>query len=124
MSAGLGHGGQGPWEDRSHLAKHHPIPACVGMWLNCTYSVQLYRHPVLPGVDHLVICRHDDGVDFPWADLQQIKDRLAPDGQFRWATEVFPPRIEIVDNCNLRHVWVMPRSQELETNLAHPGIET
>ncbi len=86
-----------------------PNPACVGGWLNSTYSVQWFQHPNRPGIDHLCVRRHDDGTEVPWADLQAIKDRLAPDGQLRWAVEVFPPRLGLIDNCNLRHVWVMPK---------------
>ena len=109
MSA-LGVGGEGPWENRCHLVRgNHPNPACVGGWLNSTYSVQWFQHPNRPGIDHLCVRRHDDGTEVPWADLQAIKDRLAPDGQLRWAVEVFPPRLGLIDNCNLRHVWVMPK---------------
>lgn len=111
--AHLGAGGEGPWENRSHLASAaraagllaYPI---VSAWLNATYSVQLLRHDTHPGIDHLVVKRHDDGTNIPWPHLQKIKDRLLPNGQLRWAIEVFPPRLAIVDNCNVRHVWVMP----------------
>lgn len=108
MSA-LGIGGAGPWENRSQLVDAvHPNPAAVGAWLNRTYAVQLYRHDTHPGVDHLLVSRHDGEADMPWPELQAIKDRLAPDGQLRWAIEAFPPRLAVVDNCNLRHLWVMP----------------
>jgi hypothetical protein len=36
------------------------------------------------------------------------KNRLAPDGPVRWAVEVFPPIGSLIDNYNLRHIWVMP----------------
>ncbi len=39
---------------------------------------------------------------------QEIKDQLLADGRARWAVEVYPPTHAIVDNCNLRHLWVMP----------------
>lgn len=111
--AHLGRGADGPWENRSHamLAARetgrisYPVEQA---WLNATYSVQLLRHPAHPGIDHLLVHRHDEGVDIFWRDLQTIKDRLLPDGQTRWAIEAFPPRLAIVDNHNLRHVWVMP----------------
>ena len=108
--SGLGVGGAGPWENRGHLIlERHPNPAAKGGWLNDTYSVQLFCHDTHPGIDHLCVRRHDEGTEIPWADLQAIKDRLAPDGQLRWAVEVFPPRLALIDNCNLRHVWVMPK---------------
>lgn len=111
--AHLGHGAEGPWENRSHTIAaaraagtiSYPV---VAAWVNATYSVQLLQHPTHPGVDHLLVRRHDEGTEIGWADLQKIKDRLAPDGQVRWAVETFPPRLAVVDNHNLRHVWVMP----------------
>jgi hypothetical protein len=105
----LGVGAEGPWENRSELVRlAHPIPAAVGGWLNQTYSVQLFQHPTHPGIDHLCVRRHDEGTNIPWLDLQRIKDRLATDGRDRWAIEVFPPFLAVVDNRNLRHLWVMP----------------
>jgi hypothetical protein len=68
----------------------------------------LFRHPNKPGIDHLCVRRHDALTEIPWSDLQRIKDRLAPDGPDRWAVEVFPPIGALIDNRNLRHVWVMP----------------
>lgn len=108
--SGLGAGAHGPWENRSALiCAQHPNPAAVGGWLNATYSVTLFQHPNKPGIDHLCVKRHDEGTDIPWPHLQAIKDRFLADGQFRWALEVFPPTLRVVDNCNLRHIWVMPK---------------
>lgn len=111
--AHLGCGGAGPWENRTHIIQaahdtgriHYPV---VLAWVNADHSVQLLRHDTHPGIDHLLVRRHDEGTDIGWSVLQQIKDRLAPDGQQRWAIEAFPPRDAIVDNHNLRHLWVMP----------------
>lgn len=110
MNAQLGTGASGPWENRCQLVRDkHPNPAAVGGWLNGTYSVQLFQHPTHEGIDHLVVRRHDTGTEIPWPDLQAIKDRLAANGDLRWAVEVFPPRLALVDNRNLRHIWVMPQ---------------
>lgn len=122
----LGRGGSGPWEVRSHLlvgVLAEMNPARKAMWLNATYSVQLLAHPPAPDVDHLIVCRHDGGVDFPWADLQAIKDSRIDDGQQRWAIEVFPPRLEVVDNCNLRHLWVMPIGWRPPVSLGMDGVQ-
>lgn len=112
--AHLGRGGNGPWENRTHIvlaahdadAIHYPV---VKAWVNAELSVQLLAHGSHPGIDHLLVRRHDEGIDISWGWLQAVKDRLLPDGQARWAVEVFPPRDAIVDNANLRHLWVMPR---------------
>lgn len=118
----LGRGGDGPWENRTSTAIEmrdegvisYPV---VAAWLNAEYSVQLLRHETHPGIDHLLIRRHDEGTDFPWPVLQAIKDRLAPDGQLRWAHEAFPPRLAVVDNRNLRHLFVMPIGWEQPIDL-------
>lgn len=109
VKTALGRGADGPWENRSQLVRaQHPNPAAIGGWLNADYSIQLFQHPTHPGIDHLCVKRHDGGTDIPWPHMQAIKDRLLPDGQLRWAVEAFPPRLAVVDNCNLRHLWVMP----------------
>lgn len=114
----LGVGAEGPWENRSALVGlAHPVRAAVGGWLNQTYSVQLFQHPTHPDIDHLCVRRHDDGTEVPWRDLQRIKDRIAQDGADRWAVEVFPPALAVVDNCNLRHLWVMPVGWEPPVDL-------
>jgi hypothetical protein len=111
--AHLGHGSAGPWENRTqtaieaHAAGRISYPV-VAAWVNATYSVQMLRHDTHPGIDHLLLRRHDEGIDFPWRDLQAIKDRFAEDGQSRWAVETFPPKLAVVDNHNLRHLWVLP----------------
>jgi hypothetical protein len=105
----LGVGAEGPWENREGLMRERqPNPACVNGWLNDTYSVQLFQHPNKPGIDHLCVRRHDEGTEIPWPHMQQIKDRLATDGATRWGIEAFPPGFAVIDNCNLRHIWVMP----------------
>lgn len=114
----LGRGTEGPWENRHALIKaEHPNPAAVGGWLNSTYSVQHFQHPTHPGIDHLCVMRHDGGTDIPWPHMQRIKCRLAPEGVVRWGVEVFPPQLEVVDNCNLRHIWVMPLGWEPPVDL-------
>lgn len=119
----LGIDADGPWENRHGLVRDkHPNPAAVGAWLNRTYSVQWFRHAAKPGIDHLCVMRHDNGTDIPWPHLQAIKDRLLHNGQLRWAIEVYPPRTDVVDNRNLRHLWVMPRGWTPPVDLNEPGI--
>jgi hypothetical protein len=119
----LGHGSDGPWERRHQLVRdEHPNPAAVGGWLNRTYAVTWFQHLTKPGIDHLCVKRHDNGTDISWPDLQRIKDRLAPNGQLRWAIEVFPPRLAVVDNCNLRHLWVMPLGWVAPVDFNEPGV--
>lgn len=114
----LGVGAEGPWENREGLIRaKHPNPAAVGGWLNETYAVQLFRHPTQPGIDHLCVSRHDKGPEIPWPDMQRIKDRLAVDGCDRWGIEAFPPALAVINNHNLRHIWVMPVGWEPPVDL-------
>lgn len=112
MAEILGTGGAGPWENRTHRYKQVMLgpfgQRVVAAHLNRTYSVQRAQHPEHPGVDHLVVRRHDECRIDSWTDLQRIKDQLAPDGGGRTAIEVYPPTIFVVDNYNLRHLWVLP----------------
>jgi len=104
MNLGVGH-----WENRSVIVRSmHPNPAAVGGFCNLVYAVTHFQHSRYPGVDHLCVQRHDGGIQVPWSDLQRIKDELAPGGPQRCAIEVYPPLHNVVDNCNLRHIWVMP----------------
>lgn len=122
----LGTGGSGPWEDRTQLVlKAHTNPCCVAGHLNQDHSVQRFQYDDYPGIDVLTVRRHDGEAIHPgWAALQKIKDRLAPDGTERWGFELFPPTIEVVDNHNLWHVWVMPRDWRppIAMGVMHPGV--
>jgi hypothetical protein len=116
MGIDLGRNGSGPWEDRTLLYQAQAAGPfslrVVAAHLNQTYSVQRAQHPEHPGVDHLVVRRHDDAPVESWTDLQRIKDRLAPDGAQRYAIEIYPPTVFVVDNHNLYHLWVMPLGWE------------
>lgn len=128
----LGQGGSGPWEDRTYVVREQQRAGTAGPFtarvvaghLNATYSVQRAQHPEHPGIDHLLVRRHDGEPVRSWPDLQRIKDRLAPDGQLRFAIEVYPPRLLVVDNCNLYHLWVMPKGWDPGFGIhdAQPGF--
>jgi|GEM_PF-2284591 hypothetical protein len=111
----------GPWEWRNHLTdprakvyREAPVsptyPARMGLkraCLNLVYSVQFFERASEWGtIAHLLIRRHDQGLDFPWAELQRIKDELC--GPECVAVEVFPPQSQLVDDANCRHLWVLP----------------
>lgn len=118
---GLGNGGAGPWVNRSDRMKEiragsGVMKHCVAAHLNCDFSVQRCEYPEHPGIDHLIIRRHDGEPGHPgWTELQKVKDRLAPNGTERFGIEIFPPRAFTVDNANIYHVWVMPQGWD-------PGI--
>ena len=125
----------GPWEWRNHLADSRASVyrttsnltadystrmqlkrAC----LNLVYSVQFFERASAWGtIDHLLLRRHDGGVEFPWSDLQRVKDELC--GPERVAVEVFPPQSQLVDAANCRHLWVLPAGFALPFGLHLEG---
>jgi hypothetical protein len=103
----------GPWHDRSHLREgiRHlgNIEACFA---NNKYAVLVFtRHTEMGDVLHLAIRRADDGPITSWGDMQQIKNDLA--GAERYAVEVFPPTSQLVDEANMRHLFVLPEGKAL-----------
>jgi hypothetical protein len=113
----LGRGGRGPWFDASgralSAARANPgafRSRVVAGYYNRSLIVQVAHHPEHPGVDHLVIRHVFEGqeVKLPWSDLQLVKDELVEVGAHRFAFEIFPPTALVVDECPLRHLWVMP----------------
>lgn len=58
------------------------------------------------GDNHLRICRIDgEPVSCSWDVLQAIKDEVL--GPEACAVEMFPPADEIVDEANIRHLWIV-----------------
>lgn len=124
----------GHWEWRNHLtdrnahiyrempawAPGRPMQGLTKACLNGLYSVQFFERDSAWGtIDHLLIRRHDGGLDFPWSHLQRIKDELC--GPERVAVEVFPPRSQLVDDANCRHLWILPEGYALPFGLHLEG---
>lgn len=57
-------------------------------------------------VEHVTIERINGGGDIPWAVKQEIKDELF--GFKSTAIEVFPAKKNLVDVCDVYHLWVLP----------------
>ena len=73
-------------------------------------------------VEHLTIQRsgglsNDGSRDIPWAVKQEIKDELM--GDRRVAIEVFPTKKNLVDVCDVYHLWVLPKDFKLPFGI-HP----
>lgn len=91
---------------------------------NDLYSVQFYEHSCQlcsqwVKIHHLVIRRHDEGKTIPWASKQRIKNELA--GEDATAIEIFPSVENLVDEANVFHLWVLPKSFELPFGLHFSG---
>ncbi|MCZ8516830.1 hypothetical protein O9H85_31595 [Paenibacillus filicis] len=53
--------------------------------------------------------------DIPWAEKQRIKNELF--GPDRTAIEVFPAEVDLVDEANMYHIWILPRGMKLPFGL-------
>lgn len=69
-------------------------------------------------VEHVAISRmNGNSKDIPWAAKQQIKDELF--GNRRIAIEVFPSQKNLIDTCDVYHLWVLPKDFTLPFGI-HP----
>ena len=83
----------------------------VKAWVSRKHLVQEFLHEETGSI-RLSVCRSNirrqDG-DWEeikgWDELFAIKNELYPDRQ---AVEIYPPRDELVNVANLRHLWILP----------------
>lgn len=80
---------------------------------NGTYFVLECQRPA--GVLVLMVRRRDGRDGIPWDDLQVLKG-LAGYGD-REAVEIYPPNDKIVNQANMRHLWVLPAGQQMPFGL-------
>jgi len=105
----------GPWEDRSHTLRYHPLREIYKAVVNRIYSVQFSKEQSDWGeIIHLWIRRHDNQ-DIPWRDKMKIKESLM--GVKRFAIEVFPPNDKLIDQADMYHIYVLPVGFELPFGL-------
>lgn len=50
-----------------------------------------------------------------WRDAQRVKNELV--GQDRVAVEVYPAQMEVADEANMFHLWVLPAGFQLPFSL-------
>lgn len=68
-------------------------------------------------VEHVTIQRMGRKGDIPWAVKQEIKEELF--GIRSTAIEVFPAKKNLVDVCDVYHIWVLPKDFRLPFGI-HP----
>jgi len=73
-------------------------------------------------VDHVTITRmgglgFGGALEVSWSVKQEIKDELF--GEKRVAIEVFPAKKNLVDVCDVYHLWVLPKDMTLPFGI-HP----
>ncbi len=72
-----------------------------------TYSAQVLE--VSSNIVHLKIRRHDgQAITCSWEVLQRIKSEML--GADALAIEFYPPESNVVNESNLRHLWIFPES--------------
>ena len=98
-----------PEHERPDLFAHYRggIGDLVSVWKNNIYLVQVYHRA--HGCDvalQLAVRRHDEGDGIGWDDLQRIKNEVV--GDERIAIEVYPAQGDVIDQANMRHLFVLP----------------
>lgn len=74
------------------------------------YYIQSFEET--SGYTHIAIRRHDGKpIVGGWNTLQAIKNDVV--GQQRYAVEVFPETASLVNEENMRHLWVFPEGERL-----------
>ena len=73
--------------------------------MNDRYVVHVRRHAD-GWIHELSIRRTDRGPEFPWRDLQRIKNEVA--GPEVEAVELFPAESRLMDTANQRWLWCAP----------------
>lgn len=68
-------------------------------------------------VEHVTIQKLGGFGDIPWAIKQEIKNELF--GEKRTAIEVFPTAKNLVDVCDVYHLWVLPKDFKIPFGI-HP----
>lgn len=68
-------------------------------------------------VEHATIQRLGGSGDIPWAVKQEIKNELF--GEKRTAIEVFPTAKNLIDVCDVYHLWVLPKDFKMPFGI-HP----
>lgn len=82
------------------------------------YSVMSRRIKTEWGqVEHVTIQRLCGNGDIPWVVKQEIKDELF--GYKSQAIEVFPSKKNLVDVCDVYHMWVLPKDFRIPFGI-HP----
>lgn len=71
-------------------------------------------------VEHVTISKgtgtSDGSGEVPWSEKMRIKNELF--GENRFAIEVFPKQKNLVDVCDVYHLWVFDKKQEMPFGIA------
>ena len=75
-------------------------------------------------MDYLSIKRRDREKVRSWSDFQQIKNLICKDGENRFAVEIYPPEIFLLNTSNQYHLWVYPSYYDIGIGFREPKVIT
>lgn len=58
------------------------------------------------GILHLKVWKEDGSDGITWDELMAVKNEFL--GEEVEAIEIYPPQNEVVNDANIRHLWVVP----------------
>lgn len=90
-----------------------PPPGFERALQNGTYFVMDCARP--DGVRLLMVRRIDGRDGIPWDDLQVLKGHAGYGD--REAVEIYPPDARVVNQANMRHLWVLPAGEQMPFGL-------
>lgn len=80
------------------------------VWKNNRYIVQIYARVTEAGEALQLACRRNDEEPIEgWDDLQRMKNEIV--GADRIAIEIYPAASNVIDQANMRHLFVLPEGQ-------------
>lgn len=92
---------------RSEWPKGQP-PGIEAVWRNRDFLVQIYTHESHVRLSVIRTQVGDNGrfeAGISWEQLQWIKSQVGFGD--RWAVECYPPDSEVVNEANMRHLWLI-----------------
>lgn len=118
--ASLRSGMRQPWQPFERLSEserpelwarqRERVGDLVEVHKNNVVLVQVYRRQTERGdALQLVLRRHDEEPIEGWDVLQRTKNEIV--GAHRSAIEIYPPEDEVINQANLRHLFVMPEGE-------------
>ena len=95
----------------------YQVQHCVGNEVHDLFDENLRNK-----LDYLSIKRHDKKPCRNWTHFQEIKNMICKDGELRFAVEIYPPEMFLVDSANQYHLWVFDKKVNLGFGFRQRGV--
>ena len=110
----------GMYQGEARLGWHGEMDRC---WVDNDADICVCSRLVrtrFGNVEHVTITKgkgtNDGSGEIPWAEKMRIKNELF--GENRFAIEVFPKQQNLVDSCDVYHLWVFDKKLEMPFGIA------